>query len=595
MDPIYLGKTIEERYKNYLKTTFFFKDTLLRRSFEEALNTGHLCKGPYLEATPPFRKGQTPRTLFPSLLGTQPDEEFLDAVHGDRSLYHHQEEAISKVWAGKNIVVATGTGSGKTESFLYPILLYLYQEFLAGTLGPGVRALILYPMNALANDQRDRLGQICRRLKQRHSPFTFTFGQYIGETPEDENDISRHARDLLAERERQGHSIMSNGQVIHGELVLRCEMRATPPNILITNYSMLEYLLLRPLDSVLFDRGQARWWTFLVLDEAHQYRGSRGIEMGMLIRRLKQRLREGGRREPFRCIATSATLAGGEKDRHAVMEFAASLFDEEFDEDCLIMGEVEPVSDNPHGTLRPDDYRLLAEALNDDSRGTPTNPNLLKIGQALKVPVRSDLPPSLLIGEILCRDSRSSNLRQLATGNILEIRQIAQEIFPELPEAERVSALSRLVDLLSRVDDPKSGVPLLSPRYHLFLRSLEGAFVSYWPEKKVYLERKAADKEGAAFEVALCKECGQHYFVGRLQNRRLQEAVRDPCQLNFGVDFFRPTDNLEEAEGEGADRLLYKLCLICGELSQGELLCGHDIFLILQKEESPPDEERADQ
>jgi len=595
LDPISLAKTIEERYKNYLKTTFFFKDPLLRKSFEEALNTGHLCKGPYLEATPPFKKGQTPRTFFPSLLGTQPDEGFLDAVHGDRSLYHHQEEAISKVWAGKNIVAATGTGSGKTESFLYPILLHLYQEFLTGALGPGVRALILYPMNALANDQKDRLGQVCRRLKQRHSPFTFTFGQYIGETPEDENDTQRHAQDLLAERDRQSHSITSNGQVIHGELVLRSEMRATPPNILLTNYSMLEYLLLRPQDSALFDHGQARWWTFLVLDEAHQYRGSRGIEMGMLIRRLKQRLREGGRREPFRCIATSATLAGGEKDRHAVTEFAASLFGEEFDEDCLIMGRVEPLLDVPHYTLQPEDYRLLAEELNNDSREISANPNLLKIIKLLKVPVRNDLPPSLKVGQILRWDKRSWDLRRLVTGNILDIRQIAQEIFPELPEGERFSVLSNLVDLLSRVEDPESGVPLLSPRYHLFLRSLEGAFVSYWPEKKVYLERKAADKEGAAFEVALCKECGQHYFVGRLENGRLQEAVRDPCQLNFGVEFFRPMDDLEEAEGEDADMLLYKLCLICGEVHQGDLTCGHDNFLNLQKEKPPPDEERADQ
>jgi len=79
-------------------------------------------------------------------------------------------------------------------------------------------------------------------------------------------------------------------------------MRNSPPHILLTNYSMLEYLLLRPKDSLLFDHGRAKWWTFLVLDEAHQYRGSRGTEMGMLLRRFKQRLREGGRSDPFRAL-----------------------------------------------------------------------------------------------------------------------------------------------------------------------------------------------------------------------------------------------------------------------------------------------------
>lgn len=246
MNPIELATEIEERYRRYLKTTFYFKDPDLRASFEDALNSGHLSKGPFLEGTPVFKRGQTPRALFQNLLGVQPDEGFLKAVDGDRPLYRHQEEAMQRVAKGSNVLVATGTGSGKTEAFLYPILLHLYQEFQPGQLCPGVRALILYPMNALANDQRERLGEICKRLEEVNSPFQFTFGQYIGETPEDENDSRRHARDHMANR-------------LRGELVLRSEMRSSPPHILLTNYSMLEYLLLRPDDSPLFDNGRARW------------------------------------------------------------------------------------------------------------------------------------------------------------------------------------------------------------------------------------------------------------------------------------------------------------------------------------------------
>ena len=101
-----------------------------------------------------------------------------------------------------------------------------------------------------------------------------------------------------------------------GEIVFREEMRKNPPHILLTNYSMLEYLLIRPEDSALFDSGAGTHWQFIILDEAHQYRGTKGMEMAMLIRRLKQRIREGGREErPFRCIATSATITSDESQK----------------------------------------------------------------------------------------------------------------------------------------------------------------------------------------------------------------------------------------------------------------------------------------
>jgi len=151
MNPIELAREIEERYRRYLRTTFYFKDPDLRASFEEALNSGHLAKGPYIEATPVFKRAQTSQSLLQNVLGSPPDDGFLKAIDGKRPLYQHQEHAIQAVANGQNVIVATGTGSGKTESFLYPILLHLYQEFQSNQLCPGVRALILYPMNALVH------------------------------------------------------------------------------------------------------------------------------------------------------------------------------------------------------------------------------------------------------------------------------------------------------------------------------------------------------------------------------------------------------------------------------------------------------------
>jgi superfamily II DNA/RNA helicase len=586
MNPIELAQHIEKRYLSYLKTTFYFKDPELRKSFEEELDSGRLSKGPYLEATPVFKRSETPQALFPSLLGSRPDEGFLKAVQGDRPLYQHQKEAIERTFNGSNVVVATGTGSGKTESFLYPILLHLYQEFQAGKLCPGVRALILYPMNALANDQRDRLGEICRRLQEENSPFQFTYGQYIGETPENEIDSWRHARDHIAKR-------------LSGELVLRSEMRKTPPHILLTNYSMLEYLLLRPDDSPLFDNGRAQWWTFLILDEAHQYRGSRGIEMAMLLRRLKQRLGEGGRSGSFRCIATSATLAGGEGDNVAVATFATDLFDEEFHEKNIILGETEAILESSQQSLLPDDYHLLKMALNGNVKEAESRIAELALKLGVQRPSNEDLPAT--ISTLLQHDHRATALRRAITGNPIEVRKIADQTFSDLPDKKRVSALADLVELLIQTRDLTSDSPLLSARYHVFFRSLEGAYVSYWPQKKVYLDRKTEIDKRSVFEVALCRECGQHYFVGHknIKSGKLMEAIHDPSDLNFGATFFRPIDNdgedEEDENNNKSNKQVFDLCVECGEVGHGKPKCGHEKSIRVMKEDSPENEDRADQ
>lgn len=565
-DVLNMCGTIAARYRGYLETTFYFRDPLLRHSFAKALESEDLIKGPYLEGTPVFTRGATPRTLLPEL-GLNPDDAFLRAIEGDRPLWRHQEEAIRRIAAGRNVVVATGTGSGKTESFLLPILFHLYREFMMGSLCPGVRALILYPMNALSNDQRDRLGAIARRLHEYGSPFQFTFGQYIGETPDNAGDSRRNAQRY--ERER-----------LPGELVFRDQMRSTPPHILLTNYSMLEYLLIRPGDSPLFDDGQSRWWTFLVLDEAHQYRGTRGMEMAMLVRRLKQRLRQGGRDSPIQCVATSATLLGGEADRNGVARFASALFDAPFSEEDVIVGERETIPDDGHYTLSRDDYQLVQAAIESPEGSASAHLRALADRRGLQLP--AGIPVVQAAGHILLSDKRATRLRQMLSEGPAHVRTIADQLFPELSGSERLAGLSELVQLLAAVPDPLSyntgtPTPLLAPRYHLYLRSLEGAFVRYLPRREVTLNRRQQD-DAACFELALCRECGQHYLVGKLgggsRTGQFTEAIRDPGHSEFGVDFLLPLEDqtdlieedeaTEEAEDQATDQgHTYYLCLRC--------------------------------
>ncbi len=604
MNPIELSQEIVETYRRYLKTTFYFKDPKLRRSFEEALNSGHLSKGPFLEAAPIFKRGKTLYSLFMELRGFPLDRAVVDALDGDRPLYWHQEQAIRRVMNQRNVVVATGTGSGKTESFLYPILLHLYQEFQAGTLCPGVRALILYPMNALVNDQRDRLRDICKRLKEANASFHFTFGQYIGETPDNARDSRRHAQDYIQEREERGTTLFSEaGDVIHGEMVLRSEIRNSPPHILLTNYSMLEYLLLRPDDSPLFDNGNGRSWTFLVLDEAHQYRGSRGIEMAMLLRRIKQRIREGGRSAPLHCIATSATLVDNEKGRTAVAQFGKDLFGEPFNEEDVIFGQTESSLQPGTESLTADDYKVLHRFLEQPTAEARNYVDALahRLGVS-SLPQDGD--PKEMVGALLQRDLRVTNLSNYITKNPKEFEEVAKKVFGDLSEERRVDALTGLVELLVQAKDPVSKAPLLSTRYHTFVRSLEGAFMAAPnpDERKVFLDRKAIGEEGTAFEVALCRECGQHYFVVQkdFSTGRVREPVRDVGDINFGATFLRPLESdmqadEEEDEESGRRPQTFALCLQCGKASSSAPNCGHTNIITVVKEDPPTAEERADQ
>ena len=163
LDPIATSQSIEESYRGYLRSVFQPRRPDLARDFEAQLrgeNSGvQLVSGPYLQATPPYEPGRPLRrfvedgVLHPGVLRL--------GIPEDRPLYDHQDRAITKAAGGRNLVVATGTGSGKTEGFLLPILDGLLREREAGTLAkPGVRALLLYPMNALVNDQLKRLRQL---------------------------------------------------------------------------------------------------------------------------------------------------------------------------------------------------------------------------------------------------------------------------------------------------------------------------------------------------------------------------------------------------------------------------------------------------
>lgn len=240
-NPIKASRNIEDSYREYIATTIHFADPDLQRQLEDILHEpGYLAKGPFLEAAPPYTKAETVRQLVEgedhalckSMLGLGGgDPRKFDP---DRPLYVHQVRAIKKAASGRNYAVVTGTGSGKTECFLLPILNDILSEFELEGPSSGVRAMILYPMNALANDQLKRLRELLEGTK-------ITFGRYTGDTEEREDKALRKWKE-----ENPGQKKLPN------EIISRERIREDPPNILLTNYAMLEYLLLRPKDAPLF-------------------------------------------------------------------------------------------------------------------------------------------------------------------------------------------------------------------------------------------------------------------------------------------------------------------------------------------------------
>jgi hypothetical protein len=489
VDVIATAEHLSLTYRRYLRSLLPVREPGLARALRDAIDGSPLLtKGPVLEATPPYATGASLRDLIADgILSAGFARLGGPALPLDRPLYAHQEQAVRKAAAGRNLVVATGTGSGKTESFLLPILSQLIREREAGTIGPGVRALLLYPMNALANDQVRRLRQVLANTPD------ITFGRYTGETPE---------------RPAEGASLfdaLNPGETrLPNELLSRAEMRAAPPHLLLTNYAMLEYLLLRPADMELFEGPHGGHWRFVVLDEAHVYDGAKAEEVGMLLRRLKYKVLHTERSGPapdgppsLRVIATSATVGDSPS---AVMEFAAKLFDAPFE-------------------------------------WSPGDPSRQDLVGATRIAV-PDGPVADVPGLSAEDAAALGRVRSLLAGGPLPFTGLAAAADlpgPRLAELVALGAATRSA----------SGTPVLSARYHLFVRATEGAFTclsgdmsagapssgpqsagaqsaeaqsaeAQSPGPHVALARREVCPEcsAAVFEFGCCKRCGAVYLTG---------------------------------------------------------------------------------
>lgn len=304
--PSLQAATLTHALTEYLTTTFDLTDKETRQAAEAFITDpdNGIFHGPYLNLTLPYAPGQD---------NTQ---EVFDWYEGYPP-YAHQTQAFARLTSKNHTpqptLITTGTGSGKTESFLYPILDHINR--VKSTQPSGIKALIIYPMNALAADQASRLAHILAD----HPELTITAGIYTGEH--------------TGEHTRVTHDGLINN---------RTHLRSTPPDILLTNYKMLDQLLLRPDDATLW-AASADTLQYLVLDEFHTYDGAQGTDVAMLLRRLGHTLNRHRTTPapaehplgPVTPIATSATLSTDD-DPHTMLNFAETVFAQPFHDDALV-------------------------------------------------------------------------------------------------------------------------------------------------------------------------------------------------------------------------------------------------------------------
>ena len=330
-DPIKASREIKDSYIDYITTTFDMDDAEYRKQFRQELEKdGMVARGPFLDIGGSFETGKTMEELIqtgsvsPLFRSLEPVTEKERELKLERPLYSHQEKAIQKAATGENLVVTTGTGSGKTESFLIPIINHLLRELEVGTLSPGVRAIIIYPMNALANDQMKRMRALLKNYPQ------ICYGVYNGNTPHKQSMAKSEYRRTYHDEAGEPLEPAPN------EIISREVMQDTPPHILITNYSMLEYMMLRPKDDKVFSGAKLK---FIVLDEAHIYKGATGMETSLLMRRLRARISQP---DSVQYILTSATLGGPESDGD-ILNFAEKLCGVSFQQSGIIRSKEKPI------------------------------------------------------------------------------------------------------------------------------------------------------------------------------------------------------------------------------------------------------------
>jgi DEAD/DEAH box helicase domain-containing protein len=552
-NPFEVWKELKETYLKYIDTGLPIRYKKVEEERRQLLlEADAICKSPIIELVPRYEEFCTLKEACNKL---ELDESFAhfakcglfpDRGTYESKIYHHQfkslDAALSKQ---KNIIVTTGTGSGKTECFLFPLLYNIYKDkVIKHENSKAIKGLILYPLNALAEDQMKRLRRslssidAINYLDQQVPGARITFGRYTGITPISgrESDVKkgklknikeemiRDWRSAKAKADQTGNvdylydtPNMEDG--CNAELWDRWTMQRTPPDILITNYSMLNIILMRKHEENIFNKTK-EWLKankenkfHLVVDELHSYRGTSGTEVAYLIRLLLERLGLTPESPQVQFLCSSASMQETERAKKFITGFFGFTVDR-FEENFVIIKDIAEVSHKSFAFLDPDDYEKI-----DFNTDTQTIRHLFERDDVVHF-LKKTIPRAE------------------------ESEKITERLFG-YHSSKSMRGLEGVLVGLGKMVNYK-GEAIQPQRAHLFFRNNEGLWACTNPDccevderykfpgriiGKIYRKPQVLCMCGSAIlEILLCRQCGEIYFGGWEKNegnRKLLTIEKD--------------------------------------------------------------------
>lgn len=464
---------------------------LLRRLSQGPDGPDSLLSAPIYEAARLWRPADE---RFGDLAGKLLRADLVDALDraGAQALprsthpYTHQIEAWQSAAKARSYMVTSGTGSGKTECFMVPMLNDLLDQ-ADQRRSTGVKAIVLYPLNALIDSQKERLSAWI-------SPFAgrLSYAMY-----------NRHTPDTPSPNRKPGPA----------EIADRRTLRQTPPDILVTNVTMLEYMLTRAQDREILaaSEGKLRW---IVLDEAHSYVGAQAAEMALLLRRVRQGFGVDARE--VRLVATSATIGEGAKTIEELRRFVADLGGVPLSQVDIILGkEAELGLPKPKADSRLD--------LEDMQEATPAQ-----------------------LWQQLADHPRIQSARQQMRASGVTLPELAGILCPEAEAPQRTTIAEALLDAAACACDPVSSAALLPYRLHAFHRAQGGLWACVdpncssrdtelsaegadWPFGQIHLFQCDRCTCGApVFELGACSDCGTGWLMAHRTTGGAQRLEQRP-------------------------------------------------------------------
>jgi DEAD/DEAH box helicase domain-containing protein len=560
MLPSLIARDIQAGLKQFLVSAFEPADAFLHGLMSRfAENEEAWLKGPYVQMGLPFALGTAGRAFFSTFKTTHPG-------------YHHQELAwtrLSSQHQAASTLVATGTGSGKTECFLFPMLDHCARARASGE--AGIKALVIYPMNALASDQARRIAGL---VASTPAFAGMRVGLYVG------GNVGQPGDGL----------VMTPTSVITD----RDTMRDNPPDILLTNYKMLDYLMLRPKDRELWAHNTPTTLRYVVVDELHTFDGAQGTDLALLLRRLRARLKVPDGH--LICAGTSATL-GSSSNTAPLREYARQIFGAPFEADSVVtenrlsvdsfLGDAtvdhvfiwRPELD---ATLQPSLYATPEEAVR--AWFSVFFPELEPPAQLADVGMGQWREA---LGQHLKRHQLFVNLLRLMKAGVVSYSTLEDAFARTMPAANR-SEVARVLDALMVLVAwalREGGQPLVTLRVQLWVRELRrmvGKLAVTPDDIHLRSERDLpGSRDGVYLPMVQCSQCRTTGWLSRLVHGSNQLSTRLDEIYNTWFSRRPESARLYAAQSLGrvqVDGVERHACVACGNVQGGDgacLACGH--------------------